>query len=113
MQKSSVQRGEMLPQSMVLDEQDLTNIEIPSSYQLLVTTSRGVFSWTSSGLCEIFRSGSGGIVGAKKICGNEDLLAVADSQVVVLHNVKAGMQQSYRLKGTDVSRKAACCICSS
>ena len=47
-----------------------------------------------------------GLLEWKKVCGNGDLLAVADSQVVVLHNVKVGMQQSYRLKGKDVSRKA-------
>ena len=109
-QKSSAQRGTMSPRFTTQNGQELANTAIPSSYQVLVTTSRGVYSWASSGICEVFRSGSGGIVGAKKLSGDGDLLAVADSQVVVLHNVKAGMQQSYRLKGTDVSMKTALCI---
>ena len=52
---------------------------------------------------EIFRSGSGGIVAAKKTADGAGLLAVADSEVVLLHDIKKGMQKSYRLKGTDVS----------
>lgn len=74
----------------------------PPSLQAIVTTARGVYSWTRDGVQEIFHSGSGGIVAAKKTCGAGGLLAVADSQVVLLHDVKKGMQQSYRLKGTEV-----------
>jgi len=74
----------------------------PASLQAIVTTARGVYSWTADGVKEIFHSGSGGIVAAKKTSGPGGLLAVADSQVVVLHDVKKGMQQSYRLKGTEV-----------
>jgi hypothetical protein len=74
----------------------------PPSLQAIVTTARGVYSWTRDGVQEMFHSGSGGIVAAKKTCGTGGLLAVADSQVVLLHDVKKGMQQSYRLKGTEV-----------
>ncbi|MCJ1243796.1 hypothetical protein MMC30_000993 [Trapelia coarctata] len=74
---------------------------IPHSLQAIVTTTRGVYSWTVDGVKEIFHSGSGGIVAAKKTGGAGGLLAVADSQVVVLHDIKKGMQQSYRLKGTE------------
>lgn len=76
----------------------------PPSLQAIVTTARGVYSWSRDGAKEIFHSGSGGIVAAKKTCGAGGLLAVADSQVVVLHDVKKGMQQSYRLKGTEVRK---------
>ena len=53
-------------------------------------------------MTEIFRSGSEGIVAAKKAHNGSSLLAVADSQVVVLHDIEKGMQKSYKLKGSDV-----------
>ena len=55
-----------------------------------------------SGVVELFRSGSEGIVAARKLDGNSGTLAVADSHVVVLHDIHKGMQRSYRLKGSEV-----------
>ena len=81
---------------------------IPDSHYLLVTTANGVYSWSSKGVAEIFRSGSGGIVAARQTAGTGDILAVADSQVVLLHDLKKGMQNSYRLKATDVCSYLAC-----
>ena len=75
----------------------------PSSHELIVTTNEGVYSWTSEGVGQVFSSGSGGIVGAKRTGSQRGLLAVADSQVVILHDVNQGMRHSYRLKGTEVS----------
>lgn len=74
----------------------------PRSHHLVITTTRGVYTWGRNGVNEIFRSGSGGIVAAKKAQNGSSLLAVADSQVVVLHDTKKGMQKSYKLKGSDV-----------
>ena len=75
----------------------------PSSNRLMITTKKGVYIWDVHGITEIFRSGSEGIVAAKKIAIGSEMLAVADSQVVVLHDISGGMQRSYRLKGSDVS----------
>ena len=76
---------------------------LPPSYRLIITTARGVYAWGIDGVTDLFRSGSEGIVAAKKLDGHDGILAVADSQVVVLHDIKRGMQRSYRLKGTEVN----------
>lgn len=74
----------------------------PPSNRLIITTGKGVYIWDVYGISEIFRSGSEGIVAAKKIASSREMLAIADSQVVVLHDISGGMQRSYRLKGSDV-----------
>ena len=74
----------------------------PSAYRLIVTTTRGVYAWDVNGVIELFHSGSEGIVAARKLSGPGEMLAVADSQVVVLHDINKGMQKSYRLKGSEV-----------
>ena len=74
----------------------------PPSNRLIITTTKGVYTWDVYGISEIFRSGSEGIVAAKKIASGREMLAVADSQVVVLHDISGGMQRSYRLKGSEV-----------
>lgn len=76
--------------------------KFPTGYQLIATSSRGVYAWDMSGVSELFNSGSAGIVASKKVAGDKGTLAVADSQVVILHDVKKGMQKSYRLKGSEV-----------
>ena len=75
---------------------------VPTFRHLIVTTTKGVFTWGSHGVVEIFHSGSGGIIAARKARNGSSLLAVADSQVVVLHDTRKGMQKSYKLRGTDV-----------
>ena len=74
----------------------------PPSYRLIITTTKGVYAWDMNGVTELFRSGSEGIVAARKLSGNSEMLAVADSEVVVLHDINRGMQRSYRLKGAEV-----------
>lgn len=76
--------------------------EFPQCYNLIVTTKKAVFAWSSNGITKIFHSGSEGIVAARKASDSGGLLAVADSQVVVLHDIRKGMQNSYRLRGSDV-----------
>ncbi|KAL8727334.1 MAG: hypothetical protein Q9166_006102 [cf. Caloplaca sp. 2 TL-2023] len=53
------------------------------------------------GITEIFRSGTKGIVAAKRASKGSGILAVADDQLVVLHDVRKGMQKSYRLRSAD------------
>lgn len=79
-----------------------TVLSFPPSNKLIVTTTKGVYIWDAHGTTEIFRSGSEGIVAAKRIISGSEMLAVADSQVVVLHDIGGGLQRSYRLKGSDV-----------
>jgi hypothetical protein len=74
----------------------------PASKHLVVTTSKKVFAWSNSGIAELFSSGSEGIVAAKNSKDGSGILAVADAQVVVLHDTKKGMEKSYRLKGMEV-----------
>lgn len=88
--------------SLSWDGSSQSSFTFPGSYHLIVTTAKGVFVWGSHGVKEIFRSGSEGIVAAKKASNGSGLLAVADSQVVVLHDINKGMQRSYRLRGSDV-----------
>ncbi|KAL2038281.1 hypothetical protein N7G274_008930 [Stereocaulon virgatum] len=73
----------------------------PAQHHLVVTTTRGVYTWDAHGVTEIFRSGSEGIVAAKRFTSGSEMLAVADSHVVVLHEFKSGLQRSYRLKGSE------------
>lgn len=77
-------------------------LSLPLSNRLIITTKKGVYIWDAYGIAEIFRSGSEGIAAAKKIVIGSEMLAVADSQVVVLHDINGGLQRSYRLKGSDV-----------
>ena len=74
----------------------------PASHHLIITTTRGVYAWAMSGVVELFRSGSEGIIAARKLGDNSNTLAVADSQVVILHDVNNKLQKSYRLKGSEV-----------
>ncbi|KAL1619515.1 hypothetical protein SLS56_010059 [Neofusicoccum ribis] len=73
----------------------------PKDHHLVVTTETHVWSWDHRGLTNAFGSGSGGILAAKEAKDGSGLLAVADDQVVVLHDATRGKDRSYRLKGTD------------
>ena len=79
--------------------------KFPVSHHLIVTTTKYVFSWSSRGLTNVFHSGSEGIVAASKATDGSGLLAVADSSVVILHDIKKGMQKSYKLHGSHVRKK--------
>jgi hypothetical protein len=79
-----------------------TAFSFPDSHQLIVTTPKGVFVWSKRGISPVFYSETGGIVAARKATRGGQLLAVADSQVVVLHDMKKGVERSYKLNGSDV-----------
>ncbi len=85
-----------------IEDADLHPVEFPKTHHLVVTTSKGVQYWTSEGIRDVFHSGSKGIVAAKKSRDASGVIAVADSQVVVLHDTGRALEKSYRLKGTDV-----------
>ena len=84
-----------------------------SSHQLIVTTTRGVYTWSRGAVTTLFRSGSGGVIAAKRTttpggdhevgAAGAEMLAIADSQILLLHRIDQGMQHSYRLRGKHVS----------
>ena len=76
----------------------------PPYHQLVVTTTQGVYAWETDVVTELFHSGSRGIVAAKRLASTSNMLAVADNQVVILHDVKKGKQKSYRLRGSEVHK---------
>ena len=106
---SSISKAHTLPTSS-LQQDSLINpgesyhqqAQFPVAHRLIVTTTQGVYTWGAAGIVEMFHSGSGGIVAAKKLGPDQGRLAIADSQVVVLHDVHKDMQRSYRLKGSEV-----------
>lgn len=76
-------------------------VAFPPKHRLIVTTTKGVYTWDTQGITQIFHSRSEGIVAAKRVASGSEMLAVADSQVVVLHEINGG-KKSYRLKGSEV-----------
>lgn len=66
-----------------------------------MTTNTKVVVWDGQGCSAVFTSGSEGIVAAKR-AKDGSVLAIADSQVVMLHRIDEGQDKSYRLKGTQV-----------
>lgn len=75
--------------------------EDDNRWKLFLTTSTKVSAWDSQGCNAVFTSGSEGIVAAKR-AKDGSVLAIADSQVVMLHRIEEGQDKSYRLKGTQV-----------
>ena len=74
---------------------------VPPDHHLLITTPSGLYAWDSNGLHKIFKSSKGGILAAKVSKDGNQVLAVADSQVVVLHDCKRGREESWGLNGSD------------
>ena len=73
----------------------------PNSYHLLIVTHSSALTWNQAGLTPIFGSGlAGSILAAKKAANDAGLLAIADSQVVILPNVQRGRDKNYCFKGT-------------
>ncbi|KAK0945836.1 hypothetical protein LTR29_002693 [Friedmanniomyces endolithicus] len=75
----------------------LDAVQFPTSQHLLITTPSHIYAWDSTGIRTVFTSGKSGIVAARARNG---ILAVADSQVVVLHDTKHGQDTSWGLTAT-------------
>ncbi|KAK6538737.1 hypothetical protein TWF694_010311 [Orbilia ellipsospora] len=82
-----------------------TNDGISSSWKVILTTATEVNVWNgvNDTYDTVFTSGTEGIVSAK-LAKEGNVLAVAGSQVVLLHKIERGQQQSYKLKGADATR---------
>ncbi|EPS38770.1 hypothetical protein H072_7481 [Dactylellina haptotyla CBS 200.50] len=76
-----------------------------SNWKVVITTATEVDVWNGLGerYDTVFTSGTEGIVSAK-LAKEGNVLAVAGSQVVLLHKIERGQQQSYKLKGADATR---------
>lgn len=85
-----------------LETPELDASKCPKRHHLIITTAKGVYSWSRNGIAELFRSDSQSIVAAQSAPDGSGVLAVADSGVVFLRDVRKGTERSYRLKGPDV-----------
>ncbi|KAF3909673.1 hypothetical protein AA313_de0207951 [Arthrobotrys entomopaga] len=76
-----------------------------SNWKVILTTATEVNVWNgvNDTYDTVFTSGTEGIVSAK-LAKEGNVLAVAGSQVVLLHKIERGQQQSYKLKGADATR---------
>ncbi|KAL8708597.1 MAG: hypothetical protein Q9220_006533 [cf. Caloplaca sp. 1 TL-2023] len=71
------------------------------NHHLLTATAAGVYTCGSDGVTEIFTSGSKGIVAVERTANGSGLLAVADSHLIIIHDIRQGMRKSYRLRSAD------------
>ncbi|EWC43810.1 hypothetical protein DRE_07319 [Drechslerella stenobrocha 248] len=76
-----------------------------TAWKVVITTATRVSIWDGwdKRYDTVFTSGTEGIVSAK-LAKEGNVLAVAGSQVVLLHKIEKGQQQSYKLKGSDATR---------
>ncbi|KAK4918962.1 hypothetical protein LTR49_013279 [Elasticomyces elasticus] len=72
--------------------------QIPSGIYLLVSTPSHIYAWDCRGITAVFTSSKAGIVAAR---ARNSILAVADSQVVVLHDTKHGQDASWGLTANE------------
>lgn len=77
---------------------------LPFNRNLLITTPKTIHLQTSTGDKTIFECESAdGIVNACAVPGNSSLVAIADSQGVILHDTTQPRAKKHRLKGGNVS----------
>ncbi|GAM89368.1 hypothetical protein ANO11243_074050 [Dothideomycetidae sp. 11243] len=94
--------GSMLTNSNDGAESQLPHsLSIPRNHYLLITTSGAIYAWDGNKMHKIFRSSRRGIVVAKASKDGTNLLAIADSQVVVLHDCKRRREDSWSLGNPD------------
>ncbi|KAK4890724.1 hypothetical protein LTR27_010651 [Elasticomyces elasticus] len=72
--------------------------QISSGIYLLVSTPSRIYAWDCRGITAVFTSSKAGIVAAR---ARNSILAVADSQVVVLHDTKPGQDASWGLTANE------------
>ena len=69
----------------------------PVNNHLVITTASHIFAWDSIGIHTIFKSSKNSIVAAREAKDGSGVLAVANKQVVVLHDTKRGQERSWGL----------------
>lgn len=71
-------------------------------YELIVTTSRDVYSWSSTGRKRLFHSKTAGILASKRTSAVGGLLAVSDGYGMVLLNPETTSARDYKLRASKV-----------
>ncbi|KAF2148800.1 hypothetical protein K461DRAFT_232312, partial [Myriangium duriaei CBS 260.36] len=74
---------------------------IPCNHHLLITTPGAIYAWDRTGVRKIFKSSKNGILAAKASKDGSNVLAVADSQVVILHDCRRRREESWGLSSSD------------
>ena len=74
------------------------DFKFPTNSHLLITCPSRIFSWDARGINTIFRSSKSGIAAAREAKDGSGVLAIADKQVVVLHDTKRGQEKSWGLE---------------
>lgn len=102
-QKAKMSQGHNHARDGILqiEDADFDPPWFPKGHQLVITNHRSVLSWDTNGIHELFRSNSEGILAAERIDREDShLLAIADTEVIILHDIRDTMDQnrSYRLK---------------
>ncbi|KAK6512395.1 hypothetical protein TWF481_001280 [Arthrobotrys musiformis] len=79
--------------------------DVEPTWKVIITTATEVNVWDGidNKYDTVFKSGTEGIVAAR-LAKEGNVLAVAGSQVVVLHRIEQGQPNSYRLRGADSTR---------
>lgn len=70
----------------------------PVDSHLLIICPSKILSWGATGINTIFRSSKGGIATAREAKDGSGVIAIADKQVVVLHDTKRGQEKSWGLQ---------------
>lgn len=79
----------------------LDRFAFPNSSHLLVTTPSQICAWDSNGIHTVFKSSKSSIVAVREAKDGSGVLAVADKQIVVLHDTKRGQERSWGLRADD------------
>ncbi|PNS21890.1 hypothetical protein CAC42_488 [Sphaceloma murrayae] len=74
---------------------------IPQNHHLLITTAGAIYAWDQYDCYKIFTSSRRGIRAAKASKDGSQVLAVADSQTVVLHDCRRNREESWGLNSPD------------
>lgn len=83
-----------------------TSSQLPGDLNLFIATADAIHAHSRTARKLLFECATDGIVNARPANDNSGLLAVADSQVVILHDAARGTDREYRLKSQEVSRTA-------
>ncbi|KAL8932097.1 MAG: hypothetical protein Q9216_006962 [Gyalolechia sp. 2 TL-2023] len=84
-----------------LDDPRPVPFVFPENHHLIITTAQSIYTYDYHGITQIFSSLTNRIVAAKRASHGPKILAVADGQVVILHDVRKGMQKSCLLREED------------
>ncbi|KAF2681212.1 hypothetical protein K458DRAFT_275523, partial [Lentithecium fluviatile CBS 122367] len=74
---------------------------LPADFNLFIATPSAIHAYDQSSRRPLFECVTDGIVNARAAKDNSSLLAIADSQLVILHDPTRGADRKYRLKSRE------------